>query len=449
MAITPPEDHRFITEPNKAMILLAVPVLFSLIAEPVTGLIDTGFISQLGVTPLAALGIGTSVLSLGFFVFRFLEVSTHTGVAQALGRQDYKSAAKAMGLALMVGLALGLLVIAIIWPLAPTGVRWAGATDQRVIDSAVVYVRYRLFGAPAVILLMIIFGTLRGLQNMVSAMVVAIGINVLNILLDWVLIFGIGPFPEWGIAGAGAASSIAQWIGVLWALGVVVRRLGLPSEIDFSQTVQLFKVGGDLAVRTGMLILFLFFATRVANQMGAEAGTAHQIIRQLWFVSLFIMEAFAETTQSLTGYFYGASMLKQARRVASIGTWWGIGTGVCVLVLLTVSTGIVNRWLLPAEAAAAFAAGWIPAIISQPFNSVAFITNGVLRGTSDYPYMRNGMILSSVVGMICLWLIEQSASTNLAWVWAITILWIMIRATWGIIRIWPGVGKAPLALTEG
>lgn len=426
------------------MVMLAIPVLFSLIAEPITGLVDTGFISRLGVVPLAALGVGTTVLSLGFFAFTFLGVSTHTGVAQALGRQDEKSAAQIMGLALIVGLALGVLVILVIWPLAPAAVRWSGATDQPVIDSAVVYVRYRLFGAPAVILLMIISGTLRGLQDMVTAMVVAIGINLLNMLLDWVLIFGIGPFPAWGIAGAGAASSIAQWIGTLCALGVVLYKLGLPKKIDFSQTAQLFKVGGDLMVRTGLLILFLFFATRVANQMGTEAGAAHQIIRQMWFLAVFIMEAFAETTQSLVGYFYGADLLKQARRVAWVGTQWGLGTGIGVSFLLAASTGLVYRWLLPAAAAAPFAAGWIPAIISQPFNSLAFITDGVLWGTGDYGYMRNGMILASGVGIGCLWLVERSGSTDLVWVWVFTVLWIMLRAGWGLIRIWPGVGDAPL-----
>ncbi|MFK7800577.1 MAG: MATE family efflux transporter [Anaerolineae bacterium] len=444
---TTPDEHQFIKEPNKAMILLAVPVLFSLIAEPITGLIDTTFITSLGVAPLAALGIGTSVLSLGFWVFNFLGVSTHTEVAQALGRQKHKEAAKITGLALLVALALGLLVIAIVWPLAPTMVPWAGASEPEVIDNAVTYVRYRLIGAPAVIMLMVVFGTLRGLQDMVSSMYIAIGINVLNIGLDWALIFGIGPFPEWGIAGAATASAIAQWIGVLWGIAIVGRKLGLTSQIDFSRSLALFKVGGDIFIRSGMLILFLFFGTRVANQMGAEAGAAHQVIRQLWILGVFIMEAFAETTQSLSGYFFGANMLKQTRRVAGYGMVWGVASGFFVSALLFASTGLVNRWMLPAAAVAPFAAGWILAVVSQPISSIAFITDGVLWGTGDYGYMRNGMIFASVAGIALLWLVERSGSTNLLWVWAITVVWIIIRAVWGAVRIWPGVGTAPLALT--
>ncbi len=448
-ATSNPNEHQFITEPNKAMVTLAIPVLFSLIAEPITGLIDTGFVTRLGVTPLAALGIGTAVLSLGFWVFNFLGISTHTGVAQALGRGEVDEASKITGLALIIAFALGVLVICVVWPLAPIMARWAGAIEQEVVDTAVVYVRYRLFGAPAVIMLMVVFGTLRGLQDMVSPMIVAIGINVLNIVLDWVLIFGVGPFPEWGIAGAAAASAMAQWVGVLWAIGVVVRKLGMPDSIDFSQTWNLFKVGGDLFVRSGMLILFLFFGTRVANQMGAEAGAAHQVIRQLWIVAVFIMEAFAETTQSLTGYFYGANMIKQTRRVAWYGTLWGFGTGVVVAILLAVCTSLVTQWLLPNDALilTVFTAAWIPTIISQPFNSLAFITDGVHWGTGDYGYMRNGMLIASIVGIAVLWGIEQSGSTNLALVWYATVLWIVLRSAWGLVRIWPGVGKsAPLAV---
>lgn len=450
-ATTNPKDHQFISEPNKAMITLAIPVLFSLIAEPITGLIDTGFVTRLGVIPLAALGIGTAVLSLGFWVFNFLGISTHTSVAQALGRGEVGEASKVTALALIIAFILGTLVILIVWPLAPQMARWAGAGEPEVLETAVLYVRYRLFGAPAVIMLMVVFGTLRGLQDMVSPMIVAIGINVLNIVLDWVLIFGVGPFPEWGIAGAATASALAQWIGVLWAIGVVVRKLGLPDSIDFSQTLALFKVGGDLFVRSGMLILFLFFGTRVANQMGAEAGAAHQVIRQLWIVAVFVMEAFAETTQSLTGYFFGAKMIGQAKRVARFGMMWGLGAGVVVATLLALFTNLIVGRFLPDDPliTVAFMAAWIPTVVTQPLNSIAFITDGVHWGTGDYPYMRNGMLLASIVGITSLWMIEQSGTTDLAWVWYATILWLVLRGGWGLIRIWPGVGRnAPLNIQK-
>ena len=69
-------------------------------------------------------------------------------------------------------------------------------------------------------------------------------------------------------------------------------------------------------VRSGSLTLFLLFATRVATQMGPEAGAAHQAIRQVWFFTALFVEAFATTAQSLVGYFYGSGSMEYARQVA-------------------------------------------------------------------------------------------------------------------------------------
>ena len=435
-----PETHPFVTHPNRTLISLSIPLLLGLIAEPLTGLVDTAFVQSLGVIPLAALGIGTTVLSLGFWVFNFLGISTHTGVAQALGRQDRAEAAQVLGLALIVAFSIGCIVILLGWFLVPVGVRAAGAQPE-VMESAILYTRVRLFGAPAVIMLMVAFGALRGVQKMVVPMVISLGINGLNILLDWLLIFGIGIFPEWGIAGAALASALAQWIGVLWAIGAAVRRLGRPDQINWSQLGPLFRVGGDLFLRTGLLIIFMFLSTRVANRMGTSSGAAHQVIRQLWTFSAFVMEAFAETTQSLVGFFFGAGDVRQIRRVARYGIWWGIGAGTVMGVTLWLAEGVVAALLVPAGALAPFLLAWGPAVLSQPINSLAFLTDGIHWGTGDYPYMRNGMLVATLCGGAVLFWIERSGSENLRHVWLAAVVWIFMRALVGFIRIWPGVGQ--------
>ena len=82
------DRHPFVDRPNRTLLALSIPVFFSLIAEPLTGLVDTGFIARLGAAPLAALGVGTAALSSIFWIFNFLAVGTQTNVAQALGHQD-------------------------------------------------------------------------------------------------------------------------------------------------------------------------------------------------------------------------------------------------------------------------------------------------------------------------------------------------------------------------
>ena len=101
------DEHPFVSRPNRTLLALAVPVFFSLIAEPLTGLVDTAFIARLGAAPLAALGVGTAALSSVFWIFNFLAIGTQTSVAQALGQKDEAQARSVTSLALLISVLTG------------------------------------------------------------------------------------------------------------------------------------------------------------------------------------------------------------------------------------------------------------------------------------------------------------------------------------------------------
>jgi len=159
------QDHPFIKRPNRTLLALSVPVLFSLIAEPLTGLVDTAFVAQLGAEALAALGVGTAALSSVFWIFNFLGIGTQTSVAQAIGQNDNERAARITSLALLLSGGFGLALIALGWLVASPVAGLLGATGD-VQVQAVEYMRLRLFGAPAVLGMMTAFGALRGVQDM-------------------------------------------------------------------------------------------------------------------------------------------------------------------------------------------------------------------------------------------------------------------------------------------
>ena len=81
----------------------------------------------------------------------------------------------------------------------------------------------------------------------------------------------------------------------------------------------------------------------------------------------------------------------------------------------------------------------------QPLNAIAFVTDGIHWGTADFAYLRNAVLLATLVGSILLLLIDTAAPNALLYIWLATAIWILIRAIFGIIRIWPAVGRAPLA----
>ncbi len=439
-----PQEHPFVKKPHRTLLALAVPVLFSLIAEPLTGLIDTAFVARLGAESLAALGVGTAALSSVFWIFNFLGIGTQTEVAQAIGQQKRERATQFAGLALSLSAVLGVVMILVGWLAASWLATMLGATAV-VHRAAVEYMQIRLFGAPAVLALLTAFGALRGMQDMRTPLWIAVSINVLNIALDALLIVGFGAIPALGIAGAAWASVIAQWLGAIWAVAAVVGHLGWSRQLPVGEIGRLLKVGGDLFIRTGLLTLFLLLTTRAATQSGAVAGAAHQAIRQVWIFTALGLDALAITAQSLVGFFMGTKWIAQARRVAQVACVWAVGLGAVLGLGMWLGQGVVITFLVPVTAVSIFSFPWLMAAIVQPINALAFVTDGIHWGTADFRYLRNGMFLATLIGAIGIWFIDTNSPQALIWIWTVTAVWIIIRAVIGVIRIWPGVGDSPLS----
>jgi MATE family multidrug resistance protein len=320
---------------------------------------------------------------------------------------------------------------------------WLGAAGD-VKSAAVTYMRIRIYGAPAVLLTLASFGALRGKQDMKSPLWVALGVNALNIILDWVLIFGYGPISGMGVAGSALASTISQWLGAIASILLAARGVGLRFSISLSDTRSLMSIGSDMFIRTALLNLFIAYTTRGANSIGADAGAAHQIVRQMWVFTALTLDAFAAAAQSLVGFFIGQGSIKIARKVASTGMVWSIGSGAVLGILMWLGRSWVIQLMVPDSSIQLFLGAWLISAIGQPINAVSFLTDGVHWGTGDFPYLRNAMIVVSIIGMLSLWILERSGQNSLEWIWIITTLWVTLRAIFGAIRIWPGIGKSPL-----
>ena len=430
-------NHPFVERPHRTVFALSLPVLVSLVAEPMTGLVDTAFVKELGAAPLAALGLSVILFSSVLWAFNFLGVGTQTEVATADGAGQPERAREAFGTALVVALGLGVTLGLACWPWVEAGARFMGAHGAMVSDAAV-YLRIRLLGAPAILAMMASFGALRGLQDMRTPLVVAVGSNLLNVALDALLIFGAGPVPALGVAGAAWASTVALWTAALWAGAAAVRRLGRPERVSLRKALALFVVGRDLFVRTGLLIGFLMLGTRVATQAGAETGAAHHAIRQVWTFIAFLLDAYATAAQSLVGYFLGARAPAEARRVALVTCGWGVATGALLAVVLLAAEGWVAAAFVPETARATFASAWWIAACAQPLNAVAFVSDGVLWGAGDYRYMRNAMLVASGAGGAALLALDPARPDVIVWINAVIVAWIAIRSAAGLLRMTRG-----------
>ncbi len=428
--------HPFTQKPHRTLISLSIPVLLSMTAEPLTALIDTAFIASLGAIPLAALGVGTSALSSLFWIFNFLGIGAQTEVAQADGKGQVEKAEGIASLALAMALGFGILLIILILPNANWLANLMGASGKIQVD-AVSYMQIRAYGAPAVLLMLVSFGVLRGLQDMRSPLYIAIGINLLNLLLDWLLIFGNANFPEMGVAGSALASTLSQWLGALAGIFIIFEKLGLTRKFTLSEAKKLISVGGDLFIRTGLLTFFLAYTTRVATGISAEAGAAHQAIRQIYLFSALALDAYASTVQSLVGYFVGRDSMVWAKKVVWVGAKWSLGTGIMLGILAWFGRDLVMDALVPMSATSVFLPAWAISSLSQPINAIAFLTDGAHWGTGDYHFLRNAMIISVLISLIVIWITPHT----LIWIWVAMAVLAIFRSAlgWGRFLRWKTV----------
>lgn len=438
--------HPFEIKPNRTLLTLAIPVLFSMVAEPLTGLVDTAFVAKLGPEPLASLGIGTIVFSSVFWVFGFLGIGTQTEVSHALGKGDLMRASSLGWMAVGISAVLGLVLMIFVYPFL-SGVAVMMGGEEAVRDLAMDYMGYRLLGAPAVLVVLACFGSLRGYQDMRSPLWIAVGMNVINVGLDWCLVFGKGPFPLMGVGGAALASAISQWIGAFWAVLVVRKHYGFNTGFNLADARRLFVIGGDMFVRTGCVCLFLLLCTRFATKAGAESGAAHQAIRQFYVFLALFLDAFAISGQSLIGYFVGRADRITARRVAALVCKWSFVTGTVLTIGMYIGQQPVAWLLVPEESAMVFGPAWLAVTFLQPINALSFATDGIHMGTGDYRYLRNAMLFAVITSSVLLFVVDWlHPQQMLFWIWVVAGIWTTLRALLGMIRIWPGIGDGPLAL---
>ncbi|WP_291327363.1 MATE family efflux transporter [Desulfovibrio sp. UCD-KL4C] len=447
MAVDSPSKlHPFEERPNKTLLFLAIPVLFSMIAEPLTGLVDTAFVAKIGAEPLSSLGIGTMVFSSVFWIFGFLGIGTQTEVSHALGKGELKRAASLCWLAVAIAIILGIVLAVSVFPVLGYISGIMGA-DGSVRLLAIDYMKYRLIGAPAVLVTLSCFGSLRGYQDMRTQLYIAVGMNLINVFLDWGFVFGHGPFPQLGVGGAALASSISQWIGAFWSVYVVKRHYGFNIGFSLSDARRLFSIGGDMFVRSGGVCLFLLLCTRFATKAGADSGAAHQAIRQFFVFLALFLDAFAISGQSLVGYFIGSAKKNMARKVALLVCQWSFCTGVLLSLAMYLGQDSVSWLLVPPEAAAVFGPAWLAVTFLQPVNALSFATDGIHSGTGDFHYLRNAMLTAVCVSTVLLLVVDYYKPEHmLFWIWIVAGIWTSIRAMLGMIRIWPGIGQAPLSL---
>jgi MATE family multidrug resistance protein len=429
-----PKDH------DRDIIRLGLPALGALAADPLVSIVDTIFVGRLGVVPLAALGVNVAIFSLAFVLFNVLEYGTTPMVARAGGRGDARSAGRTVIQALSVAALAGPIATLILLTFAGPIVGLMGATGE-LTEPALAYLRVRAFAAPAVLVVTAGHGIFRGYLDTRTPLIVTLGLNLVNLVLDPILIFGLGL----GIEGAAIATVIAQWTGALWFLDLLLRRrrkeLGIELAIpSMAELAPFLRIGGALALRTFALIGTMTLATAVATRVGTVEVAAHLVATEIWLFLALVVDALAVAGQALVARYRGAGDPVSAREAADRLLVWGlrIGFGLAV-VFLALSTALPRLFTPDAQVIAAIALVYPFIVFMQPLNALVFVWDGVFLGAEDFRFLAIQMLVSGTAAGIVLLLVLPMGWGLLGVWWGMVTLMLVRGLTlgWRYWRAWP------------
>ena len=210
---------------GRAILLLAVPMVLETAMESLFAVVDIFFVSRLGASAVATVALTESMLTVVFTLALGLSIGVTATVARRIGEHDREGAARAAVQAIALGIGVAA-AIGVLGATFATDMLEAMGASRESIDNGVGYTRIMLGGNATVLLLFLINAAFRGAGDAVIAMRVLWVANGINILLDPMLIFGVGPFPELGIEGAAVATNIGRGTGVLLQLWLLARAGG-------------------------------------------------------------------------------------------------------------------------------------------------------------------------------------------------------------------------------
>jgi putative MATE family efflux protein len=302
---------------NKAIFLLAVPMVLEVVLESVFAVVDIYFVSKISTNAVAVVGLTETMISLVYSIAIGISMAATAMVARRIGEKSPKDAAIAAVQSMILTGILATIIGVAGWIYAPELLMLMGASTD-MIEECVVYTRIILGSNFTIMFLFLLNGIFRGAGDATIAMRSLWLANGLNIILDPLLIFGWGPIPAMGIEGAAIATAIGRGVGVLYQLRILFSG---SSRIQFNREVfrykpdilwRLFKVSlggmGQYLINSASWI----FMARIVAKFGAEAIAGYTIAIRIIIFTIMPSWGVGNAASTLVGQNLGAKQPARA-----------------------------------------------------------------------------------------------------------------------------------------
>ena len=381
---------------------LAIPALISGVSEPILSLTDAAVVGNININAtesLAAVGIVTTFLSMLIWVLGQTRSAISSIVSQYVGADNLEAVKNLQAQAIFLITSLSILIIIGTYPFAESIFKLYNASDL-ILDYSVDYYKIRVFGFPFTLFVIAVFGTFRGLQNTFYPMIIAIVGTIINVVLDFILVYGIDGFIEpMNIKGAAYASVIAQLVMALLSAYLLLSKTSIPLRLSmpFNKEIKKFVLMIlNLFVRTIALNVTLYFASAFSTSYGAEYIAAYTIAINLWFLGAFMIDGYSSAGNILSGKLFGAkdyvSLINLSNKLIKYGIIIGIVlAGIGAVVYYPIGTLFTKEQAVLSQFYDVF---WI-ILIMQPFCALAFIFDGIFKGLGKMKYLRNVLLFST------------------------------------------------------
>lgn len=314
---------------GKAIFLLAVPMILELIMESTFAVVDIFFVGKLGPSAVATVGLTETYLFLLYSIVMGLSMAVTAIVARRIGEKEKEKA----GITAVQSIFLAIIISL---PFAFAGIFFSKdllalmGADSWTLEYGYRYMQWMLGGNVVIVLLFIINAIFRGAGDAAIAMRVLWIANAFNIVLDPLLIFGLGPFPELGVEGAAIATNIGRGIGVLtqlWFLykGVKhIRVLRLQIYLHWKTISAIIKtsLGG-----IGQMIIAMtswIFIMRILAEFGSQVVAGTTIAMRIMMFTMMPAWGMSNAVATLVGQNLGAKKPDRAERSVWITGLWNM-----------------------------------------------------------------------------------------------------------------------------